>query len=163
VIGASEAAGEILEMAREVGRLVAEREAILICGGLGGVMQAASEGAKKAGGVTIGILPFYEKKPANEYIDIVITTGMGHSRNAIIASTADACIAVGGSYGTLSEIALARKLGKPVMTLNSFEIRLGGKVRGDILSADNPRQAVARLWNVLESSNVQTSSNIDPE
>lgn len=150
VIGASEAPKEILDKAREVGRLIAERGGILLCGGLGGVMSAAAEGAKSIGGLTIGILPFYERDKANEFIDIVIATGMGHSRNSIIAASVDGLIAVGGSYGTLSEIAFGRKLEKPVMSLDSFEVRLHGKVQGDILAASTPKDAVSRLWKLLD-------------
>jgi uncharacterized protein (TIGR00725 family) len=152
VIGESVATDQNIEYARETGVLIAERHGILICGGMGGVMKAACEGAKSAGGLTIGIIPTYEKETANEYIDISIATGMGHARNAIIAATADALIAIGGSYGTLSEIAFARKFGKPVITLASFEIQKDGKVCGDILAADTPRHAVSRLWKILEST-----------
>jgi uncharacterized protein (TIGR00725 family) len=151
VIGESEASDETIKLAYEVGTLIAEREGILICGGFGGVMKAAAEGAQKAGGLTIGILSNYEKDSANDFIDIAITSGMGHARNVIITSSADGVIAIGGSYGTLSEIAFARKLGKPVMTLSSFEIHKDGKLQGDILSADTPRHAVSRLWKIMES------------
>jgi uncharacterized protein (TIGR00725 family) len=151
VIGESEASDETIKLAREVGMLIAEREGILICGGFGGVMKAAAEGAQKAGGLTIGVLPNYEKNSANEFIDIAITSGMGHARNVIITSSADGVIAIGGRYGTLSEIAFARKLGKPVMTLSSFEIHKDGKLQGDILSADTPRHAVSRLWKIMEN------------
>lgn len=151
VIGESEASNETIKLAYEVGTLIAEREGILICGGFGGVMKAAAEGAQKAGGLTIGILSNYEKDSANDFIDIAITSGMGHARNVIITSSADGVIAIGGSYGTLSEIAFARKLGKPVMTLSSFEIHKDGKLQGDILSADTPRHAVSRLWKIMES------------
>lgn len=151
VIGESEASDETIKLAHEVGTLIAEREGILICGGFGGVMKAAAEGAQKAGGLTIGVLPNYEKDSANEFIDIAITSGMGHARNVIITSSADGVIAIGGRYGTLSEIAFARKLGKPVMTLSSFEIHKDGKLQGDILSADTPRHAVSRLWKIMEN------------
>ena len=151
VIGEAEASEKTIKLAHEVGALIAEREGILICGGFGGVMRAASEGAQMAGGLTIGILPNYEKESANEFIDIPITTGLGHARNVIITSSADGVIAIGGRYGTLSEIAFARKFGKPVMTLSSFEVHKDGKQQGDILSADTPRHAVSRLWNILES------------
>lgn len=150
VIGEANASDETIKLANEVGMLIAEREGVLICGGFDGVMKAAAQGAQNAGGLTIGVLSNYEKESANDFIDIVITTGLGHARNVIITSSADGVIAIGGSYGTLSEIAFARKLGKPVMTLSSFEVFKDGKQQGDILSADTPRHAVSRLWNILE-------------
>ncbi|MBU1024005.1 TIGR00725 family protein [bacterium] len=158
VIGESDASAENIEIAKETGSLIAEREGILICGGLSGVMSAAAEGAQKAGGITIGVLSNYDRNSANEYIDLVIPTGMGHARNAIIVASAHGVIAIGGHYGTLSEIALARKLGKPVMTISSFEIHREGKVQGDILSADTPRHAVSRLFKLLESPDEWTPS-----
>ena len=158
VIGESDASDEIIKIAKETGSLIAEREGILICGGLAGVMCAAAEGAQKAGGITIGILPDYERDNANEFIDLVIPTGIGHARNTVIVASAHGIIAIGGRYGTLSEIALARKMNKPVMTLSSFEIHREGKVQGDILSADTPRHAVSRLWKLLESPEEWTPS-----
>lgn len=158
VIGEADASEEIIEIAKETGSLIAEREGILICGGLSGVMSAAAEGAQKAGGITIGILPDYEKDHANEFIDIVISSGMGHARNTLITASADGVVAIGGQYGTLSEIALARKMNKPVMTLKSFEIHKAGKVQGDILVADTPRHAISRLWKLLESPEEWTPS-----
>ena len=152
VIGDSIASKKTIEMAREVGVLIAERKGILVCGGMGGVMEAAAEGASSAGGLTIGILPVYEKDAANQHLDIIIPTGMGHARNVIIAAFADGVIAIGGKFGTLSEIGHARSMGKPVMTLNSFEIRKGGKIQADILQADTPRHAVSRLWKILETN-----------
>ncbi len=117
VIGAGEANAKIEGLAEEVGREIAASGAILVCGGLGGVMEAAARGAKEAGGTTVGILPGSDKSTANKSIDIKIVTAMGHARNAIIASSADALIAVSGEYGTLSEIALGLKLKKPVIVL----------------------------------------------
>lgn len=103
--------------AEEVGRLLAERGCTLVCGGRGEVMAAAARGAKAAGGTTIGILPGTSRTDANEWIDHVITTGLGHARNAVVAASGDAVIAVGGSYGTLTEIGFARILGRPVVIL----------------------------------------------
>jgi len=103
--------------AEEVGRLLAERGCIVVCGGLGEVMAAAARGAKAAGGTTIGILPGTNRTDANEWIDHVIATGLGHARNAVVAATGDAVIAVGGAYGTLTEIGFARVLGRPVVIL----------------------------------------------
>ena len=122
IIGASEATGEEQKVAEEVGRLIAKHGWILINGGLGGVMEASARGASKAGGVVVGILPTPSKDSANKYISIPIATNMGHARNVIIAHTADVLIAIGGGEGTLSEIAIARKLGKPVFGIKSWDV-----------------------------------------
>ena len=119
VIGAGKCDQSIAMIAEEVGREIAKCGAVLICGGLGGVMQAASCGAKQEGGTTIGILPGNSREDANPYIDIVILSAMGHARNAIIAQSCDALIAIDGEYGTLSEIALSLKMGKTVVVLES--------------------------------------------
>lgn len=122
VIGAGVADGETLLRAEETGRLIARSGFLLVCGGLGGVMEAAARGAKSAGGTTIGILPQPDRFSANPYIDIPVATGFGDGRNVIIVRTADLLIAVGGAYGTLSEIAFALKMEKPVIGLTSWEI-----------------------------------------
>ncbi len=117
VVGGSYCPEKFGYVAEEVGRCIAEKGAILICGGLGGVMESAARGAKKAGGTTIGILPRFNRYEANKYIDIAIVTGMSHARNVIIVRSSDALIAVSGSYGTLSEIALGLKMKKPVIVI----------------------------------------------
>ncbi|WP_249778714.1 TIGR00725 family protein [Methanococcoides orientis] len=119
VIGAGSCDKRVAKLAETVGAEIAKNDAILICGGLGGVMEAAAMGCKAEGGQTIGILPGNRKEDANAYIDLVIVTAMGHARNAIIAQSCDTLIAVDGEYGTLSEIALSLKMGKPVVTLES--------------------------------------------
>ncbi|MCX6644855.1 MAG: TIGR00725 family protein [bacterium] len=111
------------EIAYEVGREIARRGAILVCGGLGGSMEAACRGCKDEGGMTIGIIPFYEKETANEFVDIVIPTGIGHARNIIVAASGDGVIGVGGSWGTLNELSIAYKMGKPVVTLGGWDVR----------------------------------------
>jgi uncharacterized protein (TIGR00725 family) len=103
--------------AEEVGRLLAERGCTVVCGGRGEVMAAAARGAKAAGGTTIGILPGTSRVDASEWIDHVVVTGIGHARNAVVAASGDAVIAVGGSYGTLTEIGFARIFGRPVVIL----------------------------------------------
>ena len=108
VIGAGDAPQDVCAMAREVGREIAGRGAVLINGGRGGVMRAAAEGARSAGGHTIGILPGYDRASANEFIEFVIATGMGEARNAIIVASADAVIAMAGEGGTLAEIGFAK-------------------------------------------------------
>ncbi|HOV87658.1 MAG TPA: TIGR00725 family protein [Syntrophobacteraceae bacterium] len=117
VIGTGKTAPGLEELALEVGRQIARCGAILVCGGLGGVMEAAARGAKEAGGITLGILPGAGPDDANRYIDIPVATNMGQARNAVIVHTADALIAVDGEYGTLSEMAMALKIGKPVIAL----------------------------------------------
>ncbi|MEA2454637.1 MAG: hypothetical protein QOI45_899 [Thermoleophilaceae bacterium] len=108
--------------AADVGRLVAERGAVLVCGGLGGAMEAACRGAKQAEGVTVGILPGSDRSDANPYVDVALPTGLGEARNALVVRAADVVIAIGGGYGTLSEIALALKAGKRVIGLDTWDI-----------------------------------------
>ncbi len=113
---------EIRQIAFETGKEVASRGYILVCGGMGGVMEEAAKGAKSVGGIVVGILPGKDKAEANPYIDIPIVTAMSHARNAIIVRTADCVIAVDGEYGTLSEIALAKVINKPVFGIKSWDI-----------------------------------------
>jgi hypothetical protein len=117
VIGGSNCSDEIYKLARQVGQAIARAGAVLICGGLFGVMEAACRGAKEAGGMTIGVLPGKSKAEANAFVDIPVVTGLSDARNVIIVRTADGVIAVDGEYGTLSEIAFALKFGKPVVGL----------------------------------------------
>ena len=118
VIGGSSCTKDEWAIAHETGRLLAGRGAILVCGGLGGVMEAAAEGAKSNGGVTVGILPGTDPAAANPHIDIPLATGFGEMRNVLIVRVAQALIAIGGGIGTLSEIALAQRTGKPVAGLH---------------------------------------------
>lgn len=122
-------------IAREVGRRIAEAGAILVCGGLGGVMQAAARGAKEAGGLTIGILPGNDRGDANRYIDVAVATGLGYTRNSLVAMNADALIAVDGKYGTLSEIAYGRIFGKPVFGLGTWDVE-------GVTAVSTPEEAV---------------------
>lgn len=119
VIGGSDSDESILELAQEVGEELAKRGAALVCGGLGGVMEAACKGAKKHGGITIGILPTEEKSHANEYVDIAVPTGFGYARNFLVVKTGDAVIAICGKAGTLSEMAIAWFSDRPVIALSS--------------------------------------------
>jgi len=122
VIGGSSVDQTAYDTAYEVGGLIAKNDAILICGGLGGVMEAACKGAKEAGGTTIGILPGSYIGDANPYVDIPIAAGLGHGRNLIIINTAEALIAISGRFGTLSEIGFALQSGKPVFGLGTWDI-----------------------------------------
>lgn len=122
VCGASDPRPDQRALAREVGRRLAESGAVVLCGGLGGVMEAAAEGAASAGGTVVGILPGGDRSAANPYVTVAIATGLGEARNAVLTAAADAVIAIGGGWGTLSEIALARKRGRPVVALASWEL-----------------------------------------
>jgi len=120
VIGAGQCDAGVSHQARRVGELIARRGAALVCGGLGGVMEACCAGAMENGGVTIGVLPGDDRSQANAHVAIPIVSDMGHARNFIIVQSAEALIAIAGEYGTLSEIAIALKLGKPVICLGSW-------------------------------------------
>jgi len=122
VCGASDPAPGQRELAREVGRRLAEARAVVLCGGLGGVMEAVSEGASEAGGTVVGILPGSDRAAGNRHLSVVIATGLGEARNAVITSAADAVIAIGGGWGTLSEIGLAMKKGRRVVALGSWAL-----------------------------------------
>jgi uncharacterized protein (TIGR00725 family) len=141
VIGAGETiAPDLASRAEEVGRQLAEHGAVLVCGGLGGVMEAAARGARDAGGVTVGILPGESRRSANPWIDYAVVTGIGHARNLAVVASGDAAIAVGGEWGTLAEIGFARKLGRPVVILEP-----GHAVEGDgIVRAQTPGEAVEK-------------------
>ncbi|EEG77234.1 TIGR00725 family protein [Dethiobacter alkaliphilus] len=120
VIGAAECGVDVVALAEEVGNVVAKSGSVLVCGGRSGVMEAAAKGARDAGGIAIGILPGDDPRSGNSYINFGIATGMGDARNVIIARTCDVLVAVTGSYGTLSEIGLAMKMGKPVIGLKTW-------------------------------------------
>jgi uncharacterized protein (TIGR00725 family) len=122
VVGSGVATDELYEKAREVGRLVAERGATVVCGGLSGAMEAAARGAKEAGGVAIGILPDEDRRRQNRYLTYSVATGIGQARNLTVVCSGDVVIAVGGEYGTLSEIGLARKVGRPVVVLEGWDL-----------------------------------------
>lgn len=136
VIGRGVASEEELNTAYEVGREIAKRDIVLVSGGMGGVMEAACRGAKTEGGLTVGIIPGIEKGEANPYVDIPVVTGMGHGRNIIVVHSSDAIIAIGGSYGTLSEIAFALRLRIPIIGINTWD------VSSEIKNAESPGEAV---------------------
>ncbi len=144
VIGASDASPEAVALAEEVGRRLAERGAVLACGGLGGVMAAACRGARSAGGMTIGILPGGDAADANPWVDIPIPTGLGYARNSIVVRVGAAAIAVCGSYGTLSEIANALADGKTVIGLRTWELARDGATDTGIVRAGSPEEAVEK-------------------
>lgn len=142
VAGSSSASKEEIVLARKTGELIAGHGAILVCGGLGGVMEAACLGAVEAGGTTVGILPGASAKSANPHVTIPLPTGLGEARNALVATSSDALIAIGGKLGTLSEIALALRAGIPVVALRSWEIDEKRALPFVLHIADTPEDAV---------------------
>ena len=144
VIGEGVCSRRVATLAERVGRAVAGAGAVLLCGGLGGVMEAASRGAAQAGGLVVGLLPGFEARDANRWVRVPIVTGMDQARNVILVRSSDAVIAVGGRYGTLSEIALALKLGRPVVGLGTWRLAEPDGRRVPLLTARTPEEAVAR-------------------
>ena len=157
VIGGSSVDHQILEMAEEVGSEIARRGIVLICGGVGGVMEAACKGAKKQGGATVGILPSHDKNDANQYVDIAIPTGLGYARNYLVPKAGDAIIVIDGMAGTLSEMAIGWFSDKPVISLvptGGWAEKLAGQKiderRSDIVhAAQTPKEAVDIACKVL--------------
>src|SRR5438874_214786 len=135
VCGASDPDPDQRELAREVGRLLAEAGAVVLCGGLGGVMEAAGEGASGAGGTVVGLLPGSDRSAGNPYLTLALATGLGEARNAVLTCAADSVIAIGKGWGTLSEIALARKRGREVIALESWSV-------DGVPAAGSPEEAV---------------------
>jgi len=142
VVGSADATNAVAALATEVGALIAKSGATLVCGGLGGVMEAACRGAKSEGGTTVGILPGTRRNDANEYVDIALPTGLGEARNALVVRAADVVIAVAGEFGTLSEIGLALKMATPVVGLGTWELLKGGEPVDAIRRAATPAEAV---------------------
>lgn len=136
IIGAGDCSEDVYKLAEQVGERVAKAGAVLICGGLGGVMEAASKGAKKRGGTTIGILPGIDKDHANPYVDFPIVTGLGEGRNLLVVRNSDVVIALPGKYGTLSEIGFCLALGKTIIGISTWDVSEA------IIKAKNPEEAV---------------------
>jgi hypothetical protein len=136
IIGAGKCSKKIFTLAEEVGKEIAKAGAILVCGGLGGVMEGAAKGVKGTKGITVGILPGDSKEDANPHIDIPIVTGLGEARNLVVIRSSDAIIALPGKYGTLSELSFAVKLEKPVVGISTWDIS------ERIAKAKDPKQAV---------------------
>jgi uncharacterized protein (TIGR00725 family) len=144
VVGSGTATGKLYEQAREVGRLIAEQSGIVVCGGLSGVMEAAARGATEVGGTAIGILPDEDRRRQNEFLTYSVATGVGQARNLAVVCSGDVIIAVGGEYGTLSEIGLARKVGRSVVVLEGWE--LGEHV----IATSSPEEAVEAAFGSLD-------------
>jgi uncharacterized protein (TIGR00725 family) len=138
VAGAGTCSRATARLAHAVGREVARAGAALVCGGLGGAMEAAARGAAEAGGLVVGLLPGYDRRAGNRYLTVAVPTGLGHARNVLVAAAGDAVIAVPGAAGTLSEVALARVLGRPVVGLGAWS-----EVPG-VVAASDPAEAVRR-------------------
>jgi uncharacterized protein (TIGR00725 family) len=150
VVGPSETAtADQREVAREVGRLLASRDCVVVSGGLGGVMAAAAAGVAEAGGVSIGLLPGIDRSGAAPDLTIAIPTGLGEMRNALIVRSSDAVIAVGGSWGTLSEVALAVRTGKPVVVIGGWHVSDAAGDEQSIQRADTAADAIAAVLNAL--------------
>jgi uncharacterized protein (TIGR00725 family) len=144
IVGGSEATDSMIAAAETVGRTVASANAVVVCGGLGGVMAAACRGAKSAGGLTVGFLPGSDCSEANPWVDVIIPTGMGEGRNILVVRSSAAVIAIGGEYGTLSEIALALRSGLPVIGIGTWLLARGdGELDTGIVPVDDPFEAAA--------------------
>ncbi len=142
VIGAGKCDEKTYALAEQVGRELAQRGATVVCGGLGGVMEAVCKGAQSARGRTIGILPGTNYREANPFVDLPIVTGLGEARNSIVVRSGRAVIAIGGEYGTLSEIAFALKFGVPVIGLGTWQLAQGGEILSEIIEAKSAQEAV---------------------
>jgi uncharacterized protein (TIGR00725 family) len=151
VIGPSAGTPAELAIGEAVGRGIAEAGGVLVCGGMGGVMESAAGGCADAGGRSVGILPSDSRLDANPYVTIAVATGMGEARNAIVVRTADVVIAVRGEFGTLSEIALALKMGKPVVGLGTWELGKDGQPVGAIVTANDAKDAVDKALRLARS------------
>ena len=142
VVGGSSADADACTVAEAVGGALGRRGAVVVCGGLGGVMEAACRGARAAGGLTVGLLPGDDRREANEFVDVAIPTGMGEARNALVVRAADVVIAIGGEFGTLSEIALALRTGKQVVGLSTWELAREGQAVDAIVRVSSAEDAV---------------------
>ncbi len=151
VIGASDASPEEMTLAEEVGRRLAERGAAVVCGGLTGVMEAACRGAASANGLTVGILPGEDASKANPFVRLPIVTGLGYARNAVVARTGRAVIAIGGAYGTLSEIAFACQSGIPVVGLKTWSFARAGAPDESVIRVNSPADAVDAALSLAQS------------
>jgi len=151
VIGGNQCSKEEAKLAEGVGRELARRGAILVCGGSGGVMEAACKGASSEGGLTIGILPGENPQAANPYVQIPIVTGIGYARNVAVVKSAQAVIAIGGNYGTLSEIAHALQSAIPVIGLNTWSLSRNGQLDEPIIRAESPAEAVNKALSLAKN------------
>ncbi len=147
VIGAGKCSKKLRDMAADIGRYVAENGGVVLCGGLGGIMEGAARGAKEAGGTTIGIIPSENKADANQFIDYVIPTGFGQARNVLVVRAADAIVALPGKFGTLSEMAFALVSGKPIVSVQAW------KLGEEILQVEDPVEAAKIAMDLARKQN----------
>jgi uncharacterized protein (TIGR00725 family) len=155
VIGGGDVTPPVAAIAEEVGREIAHHGAVLLCGGLGGVMEAACRGAEGEGGLTVGILPGNDRRAANPYVKIPIVTGIGYARNAAVAKSAQAIIAIDGSYGTLTEIGYALQNDIPVIGLDTWSIAIDGREDTSIIRAGSPGEAVEKALELIKNRQSQ--------
>ncbi len=146
IVGASKCSKKLRDMAAVVGKYIAENDGVVVCGGMGGIMEGAARGAKEAGGTTIGILPTTDRSDANEYIDFAIPTGFGEARNLLVVRTADAVLAFPGKFGTLSEMAFALQARKPVISISAW------KLGDEIIQMDDPLEAAEKAMTLARES-----------
>jgi uncharacterized protein (TIGR00725 family) len=147
VIGGHDCTPEVEQIAQKLGKKLAKVADYLVCGGLGGVMEAVCQGFKAGGGVTIGIIPSYDKKTANKYVDIVVPTGLGFARNVLVVQAGDSVVALPGEYGTLSEIAYCRHFAKPIVSLGSWEIP-------GVIQVKTVEEAVSRVEQLMKGEQI---------
>jgi uncharacterized protein (TIGR00725 family) len=152
VIGDSSYSPKEAKLAEAVGELLAQRGATIVCGGLGGVMEAVCRGAKSKGGLTVGILPGEDPSTANSWVDIPVVTGIGEARNVVVVKSAQVVIAIGGSYGTLSEIAYALKKGIPVIGLNTWSLSRHEREDNSIIKVQSAIEAVDKAISLAKRS-----------
>ena len=151
VIGGSDVSPQVAGLAEEVGREIARRGAVLVCGGIGGVMEAACKGAVSEGGLTIGILPGESRRDANPYVMIPIVTGIGYARNVAVVKSSQAIIAIDGSYGTLTEIGYALQSGIPVIGLDTWSLAIKGSTDNNIINVKSPEEAVEKALSLIDN------------
>ena len=149
VIGSGSAAREQYAAAREVGRLLAEEGYTVVCGGLGGVMEAACRGAREGGGLTVGILPGLRREDANPFVDVPVVTGLGEARNVVVATTGRAVVAVGGSLGTLTEVAFALKHHIPVVGIDTWDLEVTRLPGMNVFPVETPAEAIEKIRELL--------------
>ena len=149
VIGSANPSKEDYDFAYRLGEFIGEKDLVLVCGGLAGIMEAVSKGVKSKGGTTVGVLPDQDKQSVNPYIDIPIVTGIGEARNIIIALTADVVIAVGGELGTLSELAISMKHKRPVIGLNTWALDKEYCKKVDIIEVHDPQEAIDKAISLI--------------
>ncbi len=160
VIGDSSCSLQETKLAESIGELLAQRGATIVCGGLGGVMEAVCRGAKSKGGLTVGILPGGDSRMANPWVDIPVVTGIGEARNVAVVKSAQAVIVIGGGYGTLSEIAYALKSGIPVIGLNTWSLSRNGREDDSIIKVNSVTEAVDRAISLAKQRKTYETASL---